>query len=186
MIMLTKKRNRSSVFTKKRINGSNITITNRVKKKLEIYRVLLFDFDLRKKKCIAEFNECLKHAPKIRQLTHGYSFLTENIFPEIENLIQKYIFSVHFDAILDKLINLISKESKKIFKEWTFIYAVNQVEYRNKHGLLYTLPSKKLDLLETVYPKIRSIKDKSQLLSRYTYKKDISSSAKTRRVWFKI
>ena len=82
-------------------------------------------------------------------------------------------------------ISDLKKDLLLINKDFIHINAICQVESRNEHGLLHTLPSKKICLFESVYPDIRkqiaisksNIRQKS-IINPSKYKTNKSSNSK--------
>ena len=56
---------------------------------------------------------------------------------------------------IENAIADLKKDLVKINKEYTFVHSVCEVEYRNKYGLIHTLPKKKITMFETTYPDIK-------------------------------
>tara|TARA_Y100000389_G_scaffold205120_1_gene263502 strand:- start:16002 stop:16565 length:564 start_codon:yes stop_codon:yes gene_type:complete len=183
--MLTRKKLKSSILTRKKSTRINGKMSINVKKKIEMYNTLLVEYQLKKQKCLIQFKECSKHVHNIRELTNGFVSLSVNSdFPSIEEVVRNYIHTLHFEMILDKLIKNIHSRILKVFNEWIIIYSITEVEYRKKNGLLYTLPSKKMNYFERVYPNIRESVKKSYDASTYNLNRHIPIRTKVTRVRF--
>ena len=120
----------------------------KLKDLLDVYNDLLIELDTKKKRFNAEYKECQKW----RKLGSGffglkcksYSLFNNNIY----NMRNGY-------EVLERAIKNIRDDIIKIHKEWIHVHSISQVSFRSRHGLLHTLPPKKLNMIESVYPTIR-------------------------------
>ena len=58
---------------------------------------------------------------------------------------------------LSNAINHLRNIISLVSKEYSILHAISQVEYRKKHGLIHTLPTKKLNIFKSVYPNINNL-----------------------------
>lgn len=164
---LSTKKNYISKFkvqnkTKKLIgNNKHIDLQNNkinlLKEKAMKYDDMISNYFLRRSKLITEIKECKKH---YNILNNGKTFigLQKYSFLEDSTLVFKTLNN-HYHSIInyfDISISKLSQLSSILLKEWAYVHSFSQVFYRKKYNLLYSIPKKKISIINNFFPDIRN------------------------------
>lgn len=138
--MRTRRRNQVKKGTRKK--------NPRLNQLLEEYNDALVELETKKKRFNAEYKECQKWR-RLRPTFFGLKPKNYTAFDaDIYHVIQGH-------ERVENKIKEIRDDIVKIHKEWIHVHSICQVSYRLHFGLLHTLPPKKMNMIETVYPDIR-------------------------------
>ena len=162
--MLTKKQSRIKTLMSKKVVKNHKQYYQYYK---EVYELYLTEFTLKKNKCIAQYNECKKYINNLSDLTKNFISLSSlELYPENGNFLSN-------ERECNRYIDSIKNITRKVFEEWKFLYGLSEVYYRRRYNLLHTLPRKKLEIFENVFPEIRRFIKKSRsssfIRTKYTY-----------------
>jgi len=117
---------------------------------LQEYQNRLVELHTKQVKFKTTFKECLKWKKNLNK-----DFLALKTFNIPNN-------KCTYDTLKVK-IKYIENIIAKINKEHSYIIAFSEVCYRSKHGLLHTLPKKKLNIIQNIFPNIQSAIMKSRI-----------------------
>lgn len=145
--MKTRKRERNtSILTRKQKLVQNSPI---IQKLLCEYEDLLIELLTKKDRVKREFIECQKWRP----IPPSYFCLKSKVYPHFDSSIYHMR---NGQILIEKAKGDLNVDIQKIHKEWIHVHSICEFEYRKKHGLLHTMPMKKIKMFETIYPDIRA------------------------------
>lgn len=151
---------------KNKINSLYYLKCKKIEDLSNCYDELLVNYFVRKARLATEMKECSKYCniSKLINSFHGLNKYT--FFPDGKSIIDNFKNSYSIINYFDDINPRIKRLSDIILKDWATIHSIAQVEYRKKWGLLHTIPKKKLSLVQTVYPNIRSLIYESKIKHR--------------------